>query len=424
MMNVSKSIIADNTVFESLRAHAMLVMHAYLQPELRFEHACYGDPYELWTSLEEFFSLQQALTNYKNRNRWNNLRLCDFKTVSGYNSATLRDKYAKMEFSSPGDLIQLLLTAEQDGTFVFNKRMRPRKRFLTISDIDDESPQIRSPTGNLTSFRFNKEVARKELVRYIVVDKQPFSLCEDDPFKRREKMTYEALFQPPSRNTVKADIFKYYKSELEKLKNLLQNTPDNASSNDRASNKLSNWLPIQHSGQYFHVRCCCHILNLMVKDGLDVCKDALENDYEASGKFNASLMYVESNLSQPQTAAERIREITRRGAHSGGGSNELSRYLESDTIDDVDFDVLKWWKVNEIKFPILTAISRDILAILVSTVASEAAFNGARWLITDYRSSLEPDTIEATMCLRDWYLAEDKNQDKLLQGSEEELELE
>ncbi|KAF6154605.1 hypothetical protein GIB67_022340 [Kingdonia uniflora] len=208
----------------------------------------------------------------------------------------------------------------------------------------------RSPTGNLTSFRFNKEVARKELVRYIVVDEQPFSLCENDSFKRREKMTYGALFQPPSRNIVKADIFKFYKSELEKLKNLLQNTPgkisltsdlwstpsklrfccvtahfldstwaiqkriiwfrlleiphdgltiassvfdaineyeisnnifsislDNVSSNDRASNELSNWLPIQHSGQYFHVRCCCHILNLMVKDGLDVCKDALEN---------------------------------------------------------------------------------------------------------------------------------------------------
>ncbi|KAF6162008.1 hypothetical protein GIB67_021929 [Kingdonia uniflora] len=82
----------------------------------------------------------------------------------------------------------------------------------------------RSPTGNLTSFRFNKEIARKELVRYIVVDEQPFSLCENDSFKRRKRMTYGELFQPPSRNIVKANIFKYYKSEMEKLKNLLQNS--------------------------------------------------------------------------------------------------------------------------------------------------------------------------------------------------------
>ncbi|KAF6141072.1 hypothetical protein GIB67_006517, partial [Kingdonia uniflora] len=52
---------------------------------------------------------------------------------------------------------------------------------------------------------------------------------------------------------------------------------DNASSNDCASAELNNWLPIQHNGQYFKIRYRCHIINLMVKDGLNVCKDVLEN---------------------------------------------------------------------------------------------------------------------------------------------------
>ncbi|KAF6163524.1 hypothetical protein GIB67_002529 [Kingdonia uniflora] len=67
-INVSKSIITDNTISESLRAHAMLAMSAHLEPELKLQHLYCGTPYELWTSLEERFGLQQALENYKNHN--------------------------------------------------------------------------------------------------------------------------------------------------------------------------------------------------------------------------------------------------------------------------------------------------------------------------------------------------------------------
>ncbi|KAK9187236.1 hypothetical protein WN944_018628 [Citrus x changshan-huyou] len=35
------------------------------------------------------------------------------------------------------------------------------------------------------------------------------------------------------------------------------------------------------------------------------------------------------------------------------------------------FDVLDWWKINSFKYPILSYVTRDILAIHVSTVASE-----------------------------------------------------
>ncbi|KAH7673872.1 Tam3-transposase (Ac family) protein [Dioscorea alata] len=56
---------------------------------------------------------------------------------------------------------------------------------------------------------------------------------------------------------------------------------------------------------------------------------------------------------------------------------ELDHYLEDDVVIDskTDFDVLVWWKVNGMKFPTLQAIVRDILAIPISTVASEPAFS-------------------------------------------------
>ena len=58
---------------------------------------------------------------------------------------------------------------------------------------------------------------------------------------------------------------------------------------------------------------------------------------------------------------------------SGGSGNksELERYLVEDIEQDSDdFDILMWWKVNDLRFPILAEMVRDVLAIPISSVAS------------------------------------------------------
>lgn len=47
-------------------------------------------------------------------------------------------------------------------------------------------------------------------------------------------------------------------------------------------------------------------------------------------------------------------------------------------------------------------MARDILAIPVSTVASESAFSTGGRTIDDYRSNLLPATVEALKCSQDW----------------------
>ena len=103
---------------------------------------------------------------------------------------------------------------------------------------------------------------------------------------------------------------------------------------------------------------------------------------------------------------------------SSGGSynlNELTMYLGSDPItiddeDEEDFDILAWWKSFKNKFPVLSAIARDILTIPASTVASEQAFSASGRLIDPRRTMLQEETVETCMCLRDWYQAEDREQ--------------
>jgi hypothetical protein len=75
---------------------------------------------------------------------------------------------------------------------------------------------------------------------------------------------------------------------------------------------------------------------------------------------------------------------------------------ESCEEDTTDFDVLGWWKRRAEKFPILSSMARDFLAIPLSTVASESAFSCGGRILGDTRSSLTPNMLQALVCAKDW----------------------
>ncbi|XP_019177888.1 PREDICTED: zinc finger BED domain-containing protein RICESLEEPER 2-like [Ipomoea nil] len=63
--------------------------------------------------------------------------------------------------------------------------------------------------------------------------------------------------------------------------------------------------------------------------------------------------------------------------------------------DEGSFDILRWWKVNSARFPILSKIARDILVIPISTVASKSVFSTSGRVLDHFRSSLTPKIVEA-----------------------------
>ena len=89
--------------------------------------------------------------------------------------------------------------------------------------------------------------------------------------------------------------------------------------------------------------------------------------------------------------------------------NELERYMAEELFPhSKDFDILGWWELHGPKYPVLSCIARDVLAIQASTVASESSFSAGGRIITDHRSRLKSEMVEALVCLQDWLKAAGK----------------
>ncbi|XP_038679444.1 zinc finger BED domain-containing protein RICESLEEPER 2-like [Tripterygium wilfordii] len=99
------------------------------------------------------------------------------------------------------------------------------------------------------------------------------------------------------------------------------------------------------------------------------------------------------------------------------GRNELDNYLSEKNLPLMnEFEILAWWKSNGLKYPILQKIARDILAIPISSVASESAFSMGGRVVSKHRSRLHSNTIEALTCGKSWLLNSLQVQDVCSKG--------
>ncbi|VFQ77666.1 unnamed protein product [Cuscuta campestris] len=106
---------------------------------------------------------------------------------------------------------------------------------------------------------------------------------------------------------------------------------------------------------------------------------------------------------------KRAQPSTSSGGTTVSSHNELVMYqgvaYDYGDDDDVEFDVLGWWKRSEHMFPCLGMLARQVLSIPVSTVAVEQEFSAGGNILTDFRSCLSAESLETLVCNRDWLLA-------------------
>ena len=81
---------------------------------------------------------------------------------------------------------------------------------------------------------------------------------------------------------------------------------------------------------------------------------------------------INSNGHQLEDMENLFDEIVKEtGIHKS--SNELDLYLNEavetpQLLKGIEYDVLSWWKLNSGKFPVLSLIAKDILAMVVGGI--------------------------------------------------------
>ncbi|GJX88953.1 zinc finger BED domain-containing protein DAYSLEEPER-like protein [Tanacetum coccineum] len=87
--------------------------------------------------------------------------------------------------------------------------------------------------------------------------------------------------------------------------------------------------------------------------------------------------------------------------------SELDQYLEESLLPrSHEFDVMRWWKLNEPKYPTLSKMAHDILTLPVSTVDPESVFDTGVKEMDRYRCALKPEMVEALYYAKDWLRTE------------------
>ena len=82
--------------------------------------------------------------------------------------------------------------------------------------------------------------------------------------------------------------------------------------------------------------------------------------------------------------------------------SDIENYLLDNLEKLTSFDILDWWKLNTSKYPILSKMARDLLAIPISIVAFEFACSISGYILDAFKCSLSPKIVEAFVCSQNW----------------------
>src|SRR6185369_12082256 len=106
-------------------------------------------------------------------------------------------------------------------------------------------------------------------------------------------------------------------------------------------------------------------------------------------KSSGTRLFFENLITQQNNQVNQARPI----------EDELERYL---ALPSISSDSLLWWSQYEDKFPVLSKIAQEYLAIQGTSVPCEQAFSMAAHTISKVCNRLNPSTARAILCLKSW----------------------
>ncbi|KAE8700125.1 hypothetical protein F3Y22_tig00110561pilonHSYRG00039 [Hibiscus syriacus] len=153
----------------------------------------------------------------------------------------------------------------------------------------------------------------------------------------------------------------------------------------------------------------------------------LYDEYKPRVSSDGIHLNVRISISEPQQKVKRrVKDLYKKRVIESGGedqTSELDKYLgEAVENYDDEFDILSLWKVNSPRFPVMSNMAKDVLAIPLSTVVSESAFSTGGCVLDQFRSSLTPKMVQALVCTQD-YIKKSSTEEEIKKFEEQIQEL-
>jgi hypothetical protein len=131
-------------------------------------------------------------------------------------------------------------------------------------------------------------------------------------------------------------------------------------------------------------------------------------DASSTADLNSNIQSSsQANVAAVKTGFDEIMSIIKETEAISPMKSELQEYLDEGLYDVspniTSFSALDWWRNNSMKYRILSKMAANILAIPISTVASESTFSAGGRVIDEFRSRLSEESVEALICGGDWF---------------------
>ncbi|KAK9226025.1 hypothetical protein WN943_011071 [Citrus x changshan-huyou] len=346
----------------------------------------------------------------------------------------------------------------RDGTTHLNNHMKICRRCkqIEITHCSKKLKIVEDDQGNVKveTYSFDPNVTRGLIARMIIMHEDPLS-CVD----------HEWFIHVQARHTsqVLCDVLLRCLMDLNLERKLSALTVDNCTTNDRMIQLLLDKLDkndLLMGGKLFHMRCTAHILNLIIKEGLSVISEGVtkiragvafwavtpqrrekfkeiscrlnipcskELVLDCITRWNSTYLMISVALEYKNVfyrlhqleAQYRCLPIESEWELACILSNNLKSFYNAtgDIIKEYEFKAKLSISgpsvgafsssIGEASVVIMSHVeeqlsSRDILAIPVSTVASELAFNTSGRVVSLHRNRLHSQTVEVLMCTQSW----------------------
>ncbi|GAB2273392.1 hypothetical protein Dimus_008188 [Dionaea muscipula] len=164
-----------------------------------------------------------------------------------------------------------------------------------------------------------------------------------------------------------------------------------------------------------------HFTRSESSDGVKAVCNYYEASFHCDSRKNAQAGSEKSGSSSSSNSMTRWWSVE--GAEDEEMNSELDTYLSEKVDKGGDsYTILDWWRLNSPRYPILGRMARDVLAIPVSTVASEYAFSTGGRVLDAFRSSLSPKIVQDLLCGQNWMRNSTKCDIELTEEESEQME--